>query len=97
MQVSQGPNGYLRIQFNRDATHTDLDYVVEAYPDFESAPIVLATSTAGGPITALAAHSAVETGSGNVKAVTVEDAVLMNSKPARFIHVRAVPTATTSP
>ena len=93
--VSNGPPviamniaGYLQIQFNRDVTRTDLRYLVEATSDLTAGWTVIASSIHGAAMLATGARSALETGAGNVKSVTVEDSIPAASSPNRFLRLR---------
>ena len=80
--------GYLQIQFPRDATRTDLRYFVEATSNLTAAWTTIASSIHGAPVVASGAHSSTETGSGNVKTVTVEDTAPVATFTSRYLRVR---------
>ena len=87
--VSTSPGSYLRIEFSRNLTRTDLTYEVEA-----SSTLVgwtaIARSVGGAATTALGAHAVSETGSGDLRTVAVEDSVPISAQPSRFLRVRVV-------
>ena len=81
--------GYLKIEFPRYADRTDITYNVRSSENLADWTTI-ASSTGGAPITSSGAHSAAETGDGNQKTVTVEDAALINSTSKRFLRVDIV-------
>jgi hypothetical protein len=90
LAVATNAAGYLQIQFNRDATHTDLRYVVEAAPTPAAGWTPIASSIHGAPMLANGAHSAAEVGAGDVKSVTVEDTAPAASFARRYLRLRVV-------
>ncbi len=88
--ISRNIAGYLQIQFNRDLTRTDLRYLVEATSDLTAGWTVIASSIHGAAMLASGAHSAVETGAGNVKSVTVEDSAPAASYSTRYLRLRVL-------
>jgi hypothetical protein len=85
--VTKNAGGYLQIQFTRNAANTDLTYAVQVSTDLTPWTII-ATSTAGAATVASGAHSVVESGSGGVKTVIVEDATPTTAHANRFLRVR---------
>jgi hypothetical protein len=90
--VSTAPNssGYLEVRFERDATRSDLRYIVEATSDLLTAWTPIANSVHGAPMVAVGAHSSAELGSGNLKSVVVEDVAPCASFTRRYLRVRIV-------
>ena len=80
-------SGYLQVQFTRHAARTDLRYIVEATTDLASPWTALATSIHGAPTRAMAAFSVTESGSGELKTVTVQDSDPAASFPRRFVRL----------
>ncbi len=82
--------GYRQMQFSRDATRTDLRYVVEATSDLNTGWTAIATSIHGAPMIATGAHSCTESGGGDVKSVTVEDTAPAASFTTRYLRLRVL-------
>lgn len=80
----------LKISFNRDSSLTSLTYEVQAANEVGGAWTTIASSTGGAPFANVSEGSfaVVETGSGNVKAVTVTDGTLLSAGPRRFLRLK---------
>jgi hypothetical protein len=85
--VSRSPGGHLQIQFTRHLGRTDLLYEVEAGSDLAGWNVIARSS--GGAVSAgTGAHSVAESGSGDLRTVTVADSTPMAGQPSRFLRVR---------
>ena len=83
-------SGYLQIQFTRHAARTDLRYLVEGTADLSAPWIPLASSVHGALVVSTGAHSASETGAGDVQTVTVEDSAPVAAFARRFLRLSIV-------
>ena len=79
-------SSHLSITFPRLSSRTDLTYRVRASDSF-STWVTIASSTGGAPFSTSGALSATESGSGEIKSVTVEDSVATGASPRRFLRV----------
>ena len=82
-----GSGGRLRIQFTRDPSRVDLDYVVELSNDL-SAWTPIASSHAGASVTGIGAAATVTESGGVLKNAVVEDAQNPQALPERFLRLR---------
>jgi hypothetical protein len=87
--VARNPAGYLQITFNRNTTRTDLTCEVQAGSDL-TGWTTIARSTGGAATLSLGANSIGETGSDDVRTVTVEDSTPIASGPRRFLRLRVI-------
>ncbi len=81
--------GRLQMVFSRDSSRGELSYVVEACDDLAAAnwsPV--ATSNGGAAFVALGGAAVSETGDGNVKTVTLQDAPPVPPARRHFLRVR---------
>jgi hypothetical protein len=81
-------SGYTQMQFRRDATRTDLRYLIEATADLTAGWTTIASGIHGAPVIATGAHSSTESGSGDVKTVTVEDSAPASIFTTRYLRLR---------